>query len=73
MNYCLKTLSYIGGEKKVVCGNFSYNFSLIRRKSRNCVLFKAKGNGTIAEWSACAPTTRVVVRSCLPKVRGPLA
>jgi hypothetical protein len=44
--------------------NLDYNCSPIRREKRNCILFTGKGNITIAEWLACAPTSHVVVRSC---------
>jgi hypothetical protein len=46
--------------------NFKYILFLILGEEMGiCVLFTAKGNITIAEWSAHAPTAHVVVRSCL--------
>jgi hypothetical protein len=42
---------------------FNYNVYPIRRRKRSCALFTAKGNVTMAEWSAHAPIVRVVVSS----------
>jgi hypothetical protein len=62
MNHCLKiTINW--WMKKFVYGNFNYNFSPIRRRKRNWVLYTPKGNVKIVEWTARAPTAHVVVRS----------
>jgi hypothetical protein len=39
-------------------------FLLFAEKRRKCLLFTAKGNFVMAEWSVCAPTSHVVVSSC---------
>jgi hypothetical protein len=39
----------------VVYGNLTSNFSPIRRKNCNCMLYPAKGDVMIAERPACAP------------------
>jgi hypothetical protein len=45
----LKNLLGIGWQKKkMVYDNFIYNFSPIGKKSSNCMLFAARGNGVIA-------------------------
>jgi hypothetical protein len=48
----------------VVYGNFNCDFSPVRAKKRNRMLFKAKGNVLTAKWFVCAPIAHVVVRSC---------
>jgi hypothetical protein len=58
MNHCLKYF------KLVVYGNFNFNFSPIRRVKHSCMLLTAKGNVMISDWTACKPTTQVVVRTC---------
>jgi hypothetical protein len=48
----------------VFYGNSGFNCCPVRRKKQNYMPFTAKGNVMIPEWSACAPTDHVVVRTC---------
>jgi hypothetical protein len=53
---------YIGGQKEVVYGSY-YLFPMLREE-RNYMLFPAKGNVKVAEWSARAQISQLLVRSC---------
>jgi hypothetical protein len=64
MDHCLKKDFKLVDRKKVVYGNFKHNFSPICSKKHSYVLFTAKGNVRIAEWSAYEQTAHAVVRSC---------
>jgi hypothetical protein len=59
-NYIL----YVGGQQKLIFGNFNCNLSSFASKQHNCAPFTAKGNIMTAEWAARAPTAHVVIRSC---------
>jgi hypothetical protein len=48
----------------VVCGNFGNKFSPMGRIGLTCMFFTIKRNIAVAERSTCAPTARMMVRSC---------